>query len=48
MNEVEEEAEIGDIVLSVDLGFVVKGERFPSKWGFHRSGPLKLAGCWKR
>lgn len=32
MHEVEDEAENEDIVLSVDLGVVEKGERIPSKY----------------
>ena len=47
-DEVEDEAENKDIVLSVDLKVVEQGKRIPLHWIFHRSGPLKLAGCWKR
>jgi hypothetical protein len=42
------EFENKDIVLSVDLKVVEQGERIRLHWIFHRSGPLKLAGRWRR
>lgn len=47
-NEIEDEAVDEDILLSIVVGIVERGEHILIKWIFHRSGPLTSTVCWRR